>query len=61
MDTEKRQVFEKGPQSVTSFKEETKIETLTDESDRISASYIESQEQPQLQRTLKARHLAVKS
>lgn len=58
MDSEKRQVVER-PQSVSSFKEETKIETLTDESDRISSSYIESQEQPQLKRTLKARHLAV--
>ncbi|RCH86207.1 hypothetical protein CU098_006344, partial [Rhizopus stolonifer] len=42
-----------------SHKEETKIETLTDENDRITVSSLESQEQPQLKRSLKSRHLAM--
>ena len=41
------------------YKEETKIETLTDEHDRITVSSLESQEHPQLKRSLKSRHLAV--
>lgn len=58
MDSEKREVHGRFP-SIYSQKEETKVENLSDESDR--GSYLESQhsEQPQLKRTLKARHLAV--
>lgn len=43
----------------SSVKEETKIESLTDENDRVSRSSLESQTQPKLKRSLKARHLAV--
>jgi amino acid permease len=59
MDNEKREVIHERPSSTFSHKEETKIETLTDESDRITSSSLESQEEPQLKRSLKARHLAV--
>lgn len=61
MDTEKREVIghHERPPSQFSEKEETKIETLTDESDRITTSSLESQEEPKLKRSLKARHLAV--
>ncbi|KAI8333775.1 amino acid permease/ SLC12A domain-containing protein, partial [Blakeslea trispora] len=45
--------------STFSHKEETKIETLTDEGDRITVSSLESQEHPQLKRSLKSRHLAM--
>lgn len=63
MDTEKREVVghHERPPSTFSVKEETKIETLTDESDRITTSSLESQEEPKLKRSLKARHLAVRS
>lgn len=59
MDTEKREVYRERQSSTFSGKEETKIETLTDESDRITTSSLESQQEPQLKRSLKARHLAV--
>ena len=59
MDTEKRQVDEGRAPSSYFLKEETKVETLTDQSDRITVSSLESQEAPQLKRSLKARHLAV--
>jgi amino acid permease len=55
MDSEKRQVDNA---STFSHKEEIKIETLTDENDRITTSSLESQEEPRLKRSLKARHLA---
>lgn len=69
MSFEKKKIAER-PQSITSLESERKIgmstdkrteekiETTTDEGDRNSdLSYLESQ--PQLKRTLKARHLAV--
>lgn len=58
MDPEKREVDGRSP-SIYSQKEETKVENSSDASDR--GSYLESQheDQPQLKRTLKARHLAV--
>jgi hypothetical protein len=58
MDSEKRQIDRA---STFSHKEETRIETLTDQNDRITTSSLESQEQPKLKRSLKARHLAVSS
>jgi amino acid permease len=58
MDSDKREVVQRSA-SIYSQKEETKIETITDENDRITASSVESQENPQLKRTLKSRHLAV--
>lgn len=58
MDSEKREVVQRPP-SIYSQKEETKIETVSDDNDRISS--IESQQSggPQLKRSLKSRHLAV--
>ncbi|KAI9244336.1 amino acid permease/ SLC12A domain-containing protein [Helicostylum pulchrum] len=58
MDPEKREVDGRSP-SIYSQKEETKVENSSDASDR--GSYLESQheDQPQLKRTLKARHLAM--